>query len=179
MGPLLFVLGVALMVGGILGLSFVLQRLAASAVRKREAIEAFYVHANAVFDNAAAEVPLPVAEMLQFMASKMCDKNYVRFTTRALIAVRNGGPKPARTKIREAMESLTEDQANHVALAWINSAVVSAETSVVLGIYHRALLHYLLKNPPEGREVREQLGSFVNDSGAFNQSADCRAMAAA
>jgi len=138
-----------------------------SATRKRKAVEGFYKHVNAVYDNAIKDVHPEVGEMFQNIASAMTNKHYVRGVVSALLDARNRSATTAAINagpLREALLELTDEQAEHLAFAWINSAIVSVESSAFFGRAHKVTLRYALQNPPPANEVRERVERFASEA---------------
>lgn len=142
-----------------------LQMLAASAVRRRIAMEDFYKHANGVYDAATKPVPEEISDLLEFLSNVMTEKRHVGKVVSSLI---NGRSKRVAREPKAGSEisKLNEDQLMHFFKAYINSALVSAESSLFLASMHKGLLYYALSNPPKAVEAQEQVKAFATKSRA-------------
>lgn len=169
MMPIWVLVAVAMLTCVVLAASKVLDLFARSATSKREAMEEFYKFSNAIYDNASVPVPVEISGVLQFMSRNMSKRKYVRFAVSAL----HGGRRENLSKgsdLRTALSSLNEKQVEYLFKAMVSSAIVSAESSFILGWVHKEMLFYALSNPPEKREAKERFRRFEAGTAALRAS---------
>jgi len=135
------------------------KRWAASLKRRREYMEAFFKHANGVYDEAMQPVPASITVMIDAMVDGTMDKDFANGIILALTSGPAGRSLSAekRRELDAANKAISQEQARHLILAVLNAGLASAECSGVLGRQKAKVFIAMLQNPPRAKETAQKV----------------------